>query len=157
MTIQSILQAESQVTDRVTLYREGMFWKAYERSAFLICRQIRSFKPTKKTIKNLGNAEVISIGFPDTSLENVIKGHPMISGTQLSQSYGGFFPLNEQDFQIWKNGGKGPSCPEVADHSPDQEEDAVPDVVSRLRAFDLLNHTPYECLLLVEELKRMLG
>lgn len=36
MNTQSILDAEAQVSDCVTFYYEGMFWKAYERFAYLL-------------------------------------------------------------------------------------------------------------------------
>lgn len=150
MNTQEILNAEAHITDRITLYYEGMFWKAYERSAYLVCTQLHPYKPTRRSIKKLGGAPIVSIGFPHTSLEKLIEGHPLVSQNHLCRTYGGFRPLNEQSFQQWKN---------------NEEEDApalelVPpplsEVERRIREFDLLNHTPYECMLLITELKQLL-
>lgn len=151
MDTQSILDSEAQVSDCATLYYEGMFWKAYERSAYLIFSQIRAFKPTRKFIKKIGGQQIISIGFPDSSLESLMKGYTKLSETHISRTYGGFIPLNEQDFLLWKSG-SGPVL-----EPTEQEENRIPNVIKRLKEFDLLNHSPYECMMLVEELKRMLA
>ena len=162
MTIENILEAEAQVTDRVTLYYEGMFWKAYERSAFLVCSQIRAFKPTKKFVKKMGGREVVSIGFPDTSLETLMQGRQKASESHISRTYSGFRPLNEQEFLLWKNKSGSLPCPlpkEEAEVEPEPEQphNPIPEVVQQLKDFDLLNHTPYDCLILVKELKKMLS
>ena len=47
MTSQDFIRAEAENTDRIILYKEGLFWKAYERSAYILCTQVRPFKPTK--------------------------------------------------------------------------------------------------------------
>ncbi len=39
MTSQDFIRTEAANTDRIILYREGLFWKAYERSAFAVCRR----------------------------------------------------------------------------------------------------------------------
>ena len=67
MTSRDFLSAESANTDRIVLYREGLFWKAYERSAFALCSQVRPLKPTRKTLKTLGGGDLISVGFPVVS------------------------------------------------------------------------------------------
>ena len=47
MTTQEITQAEAENTDRIVLYREGLFWRAYERSAFALCTQGMSILPVR--------------------------------------------------------------------------------------------------------------
>ena len=47
----------------IALYPEGLFYKAYERSAFAFVTRISAFKPSKKRIKYLGR-DIVSIGFP---------------------------------------------------------------------------------------------
>ena len=103
MTQKEILEAEQWVTNTVTLYYEGMFWKAYERSAYLMCTQVRSFKTSRKSYRQTKD-EIVSIGFPDSSLEKTMAGHACISQTQFSRTYAGFSAIMEQQFQIWKNG-----------------------------------------------------
>ncbi len=52
---------------RIVLYPKGLFYKAYERSAFACVSRISSFVPCKKRIGYLGR-ELVSIGFPVSAL-----------------------------------------------------------------------------------------
>ena len=63
MTFKEIIERESCNEDSIWLYREGMFVKAYERSAFFAHALIHEFKLSKRFIKNV-NMDVISLGFP---------------------------------------------------------------------------------------------
>tara|TARA_R110000823_G_scaffold315136_3_gene445873 strand:- start:397 stop:717 length:321 start_codon:yes stop_codon:yes gene_type:complete len=47
----------------VKLYKEGVFWVAYEQSAFFI-NLVKGYKPTKKWYKNI-QKEVVQVGFPN--------------------------------------------------------------------------------------------
>ena len=154
MITQDILNEEALVTDRIILHYEGMFWKAYERSAFLFVTQVKDFKPVRQRFKKLGGKEIIFIGLPDTSLESTIGKHPLVAQTPTTRTYGGFQPLSEQEFQNWKN---RPASIPAAIISPTSEPEPVPNKIEqRLREFDLLNRTPFDCMQLVSELKRML-
>ena len=53
MTFKEIIERENQNTDSVWLYREGMFMKAYERSAFFAHTLIHEFKLSKRYIKTV--------------------------------------------------------------------------------------------------------
>ena len=65
MYLEEIYRQEQCVRNCVILHREGMFWKAYEKSAYLFCTHIKPFKATKKRIKYMGGQEMISIGIED--------------------------------------------------------------------------------------------
>lgn len=47
---------------QIKLYKQGLFWVAYEQSAYYIW-QLKGFKPTKKWLKNI-KSEVVQVGFP---------------------------------------------------------------------------------------------
>ncbi len=51
------------------MFREGMFWRAYERSAFALVKQVHPFKPIKRAYKALGGGELVYVGFPMSSEE----------------------------------------------------------------------------------------
>lgn len=74
MTFKEILEREEQNTGLVWLYREGMFMKAYERSAFFVHNYIHEFKLSKRYIKTV-NQEVISLGFPVQTLPKWMNGY----------------------------------------------------------------------------------
>ena len=52
--ISTILQAEQQnAGDRIRLYAEGIFYKAYERSAWVACRVLHSFMVKKRAVRKV--------------------------------------------------------------------------------------------------------
>ena len=63
MTFKEIISCEESNADSIYLYREGIFMKAYERSAFFAHTLIHEFKLSKRYIKTV-NMDVISLGFP---------------------------------------------------------------------------------------------
>jgi len=104
MTVKEILQSEENITDTVVLHYEGMFWKAYERSAYLFCTQITPFKVTKRFISKLNGTAIVSIGFPDTGLQKYMSKYRLIRRDATTLTYAGFRTLNEQDYLLWKEG-----------------------------------------------------
>jgi len=74
MTSRELIAAEANNTDRIALYREGLFWKAYERSAYALCTQVRAFKPTRKILKTLAGGDIVSVGFPAIAADRILAG-----------------------------------------------------------------------------------
>lgn len=74
MTYKEILSREDQNQDSIWLYREGMFMKAYERSAFFAHTLIHGFKLSKRYIK-IVNMDVISLGFPEQTIPKWLNGY----------------------------------------------------------------------------------
>ena len=72
MKIKDILQQEQANTNSIFLHKEGIFWRAYEKSAYLFSLYIKAYQITKKYYKNVGS-EVVYLGFPDSSLNNILK------------------------------------------------------------------------------------
>ena len=64
---EEIADRESRNENEIVLYPEGLFYKAYDRSAFACVNRIPTFKPSKKRIKYCAR-EVASIGFPASAL-----------------------------------------------------------------------------------------
>ncbi|MCM1150795.1 MAG: hypothetical protein NC209_01565 [Alistipes sp.] len=64
---EEIANRESRNENEIVLYPEGLFYKAYDRSAFACVNRIPTFKPSKKRIKYCAR-EVASIGFPAAAL-----------------------------------------------------------------------------------------
>lgn len=68
MTKQEILEREDAQSTTIHLYKEGIFWKAYEYSAYRFVFGILKCKPKKQRFKET-STEMIHIGFPLTSLD----------------------------------------------------------------------------------------
>lgn len=102
MTSHDFIAAEADNVDRIVLYREGLFWKAYERSAFAVCSQVRPFKPTKKALKTLGGGELISIGFPTLSESAVLGALERVAEEPMRLVLAAPRPIVEREFEAWK-------------------------------------------------------
>ena len=74
MTFKEIISREDANNDCVWLYREGIFMKAYEHSAFFVHTYIKDFKLSKRYIKAV-NMDVVSLGFPENTLPKWLNGY----------------------------------------------------------------------------------
>lgn len=70
--ISEILKREELQEPRIYLHKEGIFWKAYQYSAYRVVQRLVNIKPKKKFIKAV-SCEIVSLGFPDITLERVFK------------------------------------------------------------------------------------
>lgn len=102
MTSRQFIIAEASNTDRIILYREGLFWKAYERSAYALCSQVRPLKPTRKVLKNLGGGDLVSVGFPTASEASTIGSLSVIERSELRLIVAVRRPIDETAFRTWK-------------------------------------------------------
>ncbi len=221
MTSRQFITAEASNTDRIILYREGLFWKAYERSAYALCSQIRPLKPTRKVLKNLGGGDLVSVGFPAASEASTIGPLSVIARSELRLVVAAPRPIDETAFRAWKaavpvkpaerRSDRSPELP-IAGNAVETENAAAGSVASQgvastgggavaavaasnfppqeagrstfrrllrwfrrselrstsdcaarcrvvreLRAFDLADKTPLECMYFVAELKKRLS
>ncbi len=108
MTSRELIAAEANNTDRIVLYREGLFWKAYERSAYALCTQVRPFKPTRKILKTLAGGDIVSVGFPTHAADRILAGLrrldlPADAGAATRMVLVAPHPIVERDFLAWKS------------------------------------------------------
>lgn len=98
--IEEILRYErAREQDNLVLFLEGKFWKAYERSAYVLTR-LYGFKPTKRFIKKIGE-DVISVGFPQEVLDKYLSNAQVDeTGKVLRAKVKA--PQSEQGFEEWK-------------------------------------------------------
>ncbi len=104
MTSKDFIRAEAENTDRIILYKEGLFWKAYERSAYILCQQVRPFKPTKKSLKSLDGGEIVSVGFPWKHEEKYIGGLSVLEESAEGRVLAAATSIDPADFENWKAG-----------------------------------------------------
>jgi hypothetical protein len=71
MKIQEVAAFEQGNSTAMLLVREGLFWRAYGRSAQLFCAHIRSFQVKRRTVKGM-DAPLVYIGFPHMILADVL-------------------------------------------------------------------------------------
>lgn len=82
-----------------------MFWKAYERSAYLFVRRISGYKPYKKYVRSVGG-EVVAIGFPSKAIEKLLEGRSVEYVDSKHYILNGFTVDAQElkNFQSWKKG-----------------------------------------------------
>lgn len=106
---------------KVILFEEGMFWKAYEMSAYLLAKRY-GLKPTKRYVKAVGQ-EVISVGFPKESLRRYL-GNATIVHDRASAYVQDM--RDPRAFEDWKHGTplkeKKPSLPALEKVLPPIDE-----------------------------------
>ncbi len=73
MTKLEICAIEDANPGQVYLYPEGAFYKAYQKSAWLLCTQVHPFKVSARPLKGL-DVPLLSIGFPQSSLDKFSAG-----------------------------------------------------------------------------------
>ncbi|WP_321480767.1 hypothetical protein [uncultured Bacteroides sp.] len=100
-TMDFVLSLESSNEDCIFLFREGIFYKAYERSAFAFVTGFASFAVKKRYVKRVGS-EVVSIGFPIASLlrhfnSKDVQESPDGVTVQLNKA------IDVQAFENWKS------------------------------------------------------
>lgn len=73
MTKLEICAIEDVNPGQVYLYPEGAFYKAYQKSAWILCTKVHPFKVSSRSLKGL-EGPLLSVGFPQSSLEKFSVG-----------------------------------------------------------------------------------
>ena len=73
MTKLEICAIEDDNPGQVYLYPEGAFYKAYQKSAWILCTKVHPFKVSSRSLKGL-EGPLLSVGFPQSSLDKLSAG-----------------------------------------------------------------------------------
>lgn len=68
-TIKERVEREQSNIDKIYLYKEGIFYRAYERSAYLWINHICKYEIKKRYVKTVGKV-IVYLGFPMSVLES---------------------------------------------------------------------------------------
>lgn len=163
MNLKDKIDAERQDEPLILLYMEGMFWKAYEQSAMRFTKEVKAYKLLKRFVKTV-NSNVVSMGFPDGSLEDVLKGRAF---TRVNDKLVSFYvdtAFTADEFETWKT-----DLPVEAEISASSSAAVVPaaqpnthfpeatkQVLTQLAAFRVETASPLQCMLLVSDLQALL-
>ncbi|MBR8721658.1 hypothetical protein IX307_002923 [Bacteroides pyogenes] len=101
-TLKEILSFESPRSGGLRLWPEGVFYKAYDCSAYLFVHELRAYRPKRKFYKVVGR-EVLSIGFPMSALPAILQErHAEAVDSDLGTKYIALGkPVEEQAFRQW--------------------------------------------------------
>ena len=165
--------------NEIRLYKEGIFWVAYEQSAYYVWQK-KGYKATKKMIKTLGK-EIVSVGFPPSSYKTF--KHTINTVLEKDEEYFKVFSLDKaidmEAFQRWKDNlpltpskGGGDERNNLYSESPSQMAGIClytpsppplegvggrleNEIFYKLYDFPLENKTPMECMVFLSEIKKI--
>ena len=101
MTVCQTYESELNNLGRIVLYREGLFWKAYERSAFLVLRRGAAYQVNWTCSKDCPEG-VVSVGFPDGGLAALRTSLPLIDESPSRVVLDSGMTVTEAAFLQWK-------------------------------------------------------
>ena len=159
--IEEILYCERERDkNNLVLFLEGKLWKAYEHSAYVLTR-LYGFKPTKRYIKLIGE-EVISVGFPEESLNKYLSNAPVDREKKILHAWVQC-PQSDQSFEEWKSTTrikeKQPNFSSKSDRAEESVTSRTKDIglpVFRL-AYDLLLRLFNDCKKMSKDYRYTLG
>lgn len=167
MKLSDILMQETPGSPDIYLYREGLFWKAYEYSAYKFVRTVRAYHPQKKWMKGLA-CDIVSLGFPDSVFAEIIQGKTAEQEDEKKWIIRGTEPAGEEAFERWKEGlprhgatvtGMEPAGSGVTTQPASVGEIHRPNeraVLSKLATFQVESASPLQCMMFISELQKEL-
>ena len=173
--LKEILEKESERGNMeqcvmVHLFREGTFYRAYEWSAWLFVRYFTELKVTHRLLK--GGEDIVFVGFPITSLDRYTPKDAVIvpSGdkkVEMTLPADVFAPdtdieLLKKGFEDWKQ------CQPLTEASKKKEEEEkvrsernihprLTDVMLRILAYPIEQHSPMECMVFLSDIKQQIS
>ena len=72
MRIAEIQDIEKINSESIHLFKEGIFWRAYEKSAWRFVKNIKQYRALKKYVKAV-TQDMVYLGFPENILEEIIQ------------------------------------------------------------------------------------
>lgn len=161
MSIHEIVTIEDRNTGEIHLHKEGLFWKAYQQSAYLFTREVKAFKVSKKQVKTVGDREVVFLGFPQQAFSTYFEDTQWKETDEKQRLITGY-TLQTEDYQQWLESlplterkiDKSVPANEVAKRQqPTSSEYAA---LSLLKGFRVERATPMDCMLFVVALQKQL-
>lgn len=159
----------AEIQRSIHLFQEGSFYRAYEWSAWLVCRYIHEFKVTHRKLKGVEQS-VAFIGFPVTSLgkwvgENIERHDVADKHILLRLAEDVFSDLGgeesmEEVFVNWKSQQplvEKPTKTGVVAAKPLPAVISLSVVAQRIMAFPIEKKSPIECYQFISEIKQQLA
>ncbi len=145
MTLKEKLAMETG--QQIYLYKQGVFWVAYEQSALILSR----YKPLKLSVKFVKtvNQQVISAGFPEATLSYFSS---LFGDFTETGKNAGYFELRDTDTEIDLSALRD----EIFRQQPVLQvgnPNPPPDLPDQILGFHLAEKTPLEAMLFIKDLQ----
>jgi hypothetical protein len=157
----------------VNIYKEGVFWTAYEQSAYYFLQQ-KGYKSTKKFVKSI-RQEIVSCGFPQNALDLFVykdeKNFVLTTDEPNQKTFRLEEPIDIKAFEDWKSNlpltpskgegdariGKMDTLYVFPTHAKmDKSRGESKEVLDKILTFPLADKTPMECMIFLSGLQKEL-
>lgn len=149
--IKDIIEREKTNTGKIFLYKEGIFYKAYERSAYAWIRNVCEYEVKRRYVKTIG-CEIVYIGFPTNIVSQRLSDYSYsIEDNKVEINLEDFI-VNEPEFELWKS---GVSRKESRQLSETDDVTGADRIMQEIMRFPIETSTPMECMMFLSELKKL--
>ena len=147
--------------NKLYLFKEGMFYKAYNQNAMWFVQHIKPYNVTVKYIKNI-QQEVYSIGFPITyltsinlkpyALQNKVKTTPKLLCYTITQQ-----PIKKINYINWCANLPRQNKQPIQIIQPNTTNTIMQtNIITQLQNFEMATKTPIQAFEFLIQLKKML-
>ncbi len=171
MKIREILEIENKNTDSINLFREGLFWRCYEYSAWRFVKNIKDYRLIKRFVK-IVDQDIVYLGFVDNTLPEILEKANKSTSSHIQKSDSliiiqGF--AETEGYMQWKEGimpepekrvaSTLRHCsvdPGSATINNKQEINMHEEVILKIKQYPIINKTPVEAFNFLGELQKEL-
>lgn len=143
MQAKEIIAIEVKNRADIHLHKDGLFWRAYNVSAYQFIKYFKKFKINKRFVKAI-QAELAYLGFPEKSLaallEEAEKSNYEVRKSELHIHISGLPAIMGNDYSEWFE-----KIPLARKNSTSVcEKGKYEEVIHEIRSFPLLEKSPLE-------------
>lgn len=141
--------------NEIILHREGIFYIAYEHSAWLFSVALHCFKVKKVYVKCVAQ-DVVSIGFPMASLDKLAVDCEMADdGTVMRLIVPACKLPKKNEFELWRDMQQSVALKEQPAVGNDDSSllESKLDLLEKINVFPIECKTPVECMLFLIDIK----
>lgn len=159
MRVAEILEIEKTNFENIYLFKEGFFWRVYEKSAWRFLKNIREYRVFRKYVKAV-KQDIVYLGFPETILQEILSDvetryavSHIIRKTDTSIEIQGFPEMS--GFELWKDewtiANIKPASPIVSENPNMHNE-----IIRKIKEYPIISKTPVEAFNFLAELQKQL-
>ena len=151
MTILDKVTLQQQDTTKIFLFKEGVFYKAYNEGAFLL--KDKNYKVAVKKIKSVEN-EVLSIGFPISFFDKIREN-------KESEEFDNYVSLqsniaySNKMYSEWRNNQLANNS-NSSDTSNSTKNFDTKVLIDSIKNYPLANKTPMDAFLFIKEIQKLI-
>lgn len=150
-TIKERIEQEQSNTDKIYLHKEGIFYRAYERSAYLWLNHICNYEIKKRYVKTI-NKVIVYLGFPMSVLENKIGSHTYrVESDYAVVELGESANFNDEAYVGWH---KRYEIVEEKNDCPETKDSKVGTIIDEIMKYPIETSSPIECMMFLSQLKK---